>query len=790
MARIEKKAYDLTETEQRDLFTLIQQGKPLPEKYRFILFEDKREVELVWNGKTRDVCTTVLPFQTLEHIDEPRTGTESQPGLFDPRGRQQTGWTNKLIWGDNKLILSSLKAGALRQQIEDAGGLKLIYIDPPFDVGADFSMDIEIGGETFHKEANLLEQIAYRDTWGRGADSFISMIYERLMLMRDLMASDASVYVHCDYRMSAHLRFVLDDVFGSNFYRNEIVWKRKGGSANPTNRLGVVVDSIFWYSMSDSLRFNQQYSIDSDEVQAYIKERFNNTDEDGRVYMKSPIVSPNPRPNLIYEYKGYTPPKNGWSISEDLMRQWDAENKLYFPPRGRGERIYRKIYLDEYQGQPVQNLWTDIFVINPVAHERLDYPTQKPEALLERIISASSAPGDLVADFFCGSGTTASVAEKLGRKWITSDLGKFGIHTTRKRLIGVQRERKAANLDFRAFEVLNLGRYERQAYLNVGGRLTGTQKEAALARKETEFRDLILRAYKATPFGGGEGAATVAQDGFFHGARNGRLVVIGPINLPVGRLFVEEVITECRKRGASRVDVLAFEFEMGLFPAVLEEARSKGIDLSPKYIPAEVFDKRAVDKGQVVFHDISFVEATPHADADNKLALRIELTDFSVYYTQGSAEEAIGELKNGKSSVLCDRGQLYKVTRNADGIVSKVKLTKIWTDWVDYWAVDFDYMRRKEMIKVPVGTGLGGVATLAGFERPQGELALPEFEERWTGGYIFENEWQSFRTRQNRDLELISARHAYDRPGRYTVAVKVIDIFGNDTMKLVQVNVG
>ena len=162
----------MTDAEKRDLIALIQAGKPLPEKYRFVLFEDKREVELVWNGKSREVCTTILPFQTLEHIDEPRTETkkskEDQGELFDQRGRQLKGWTNKLIWGDNKLILSSLKSGALRRQIEDAGGLKLIYIDPPFDVGADFSMDIEIGGETFHKEPNLLEQIAYRDTWGRG----------------------------------------------------------------------------------------------------------------------------------------------------------------------------------------------------------------------------------------------------------------------------------------------------------------------------------------------------------------------------------------------------------------------------------------------------------------------------------------------------------------------------------------------------------------------------------------------------------------------------------------------
>jgi hypothetical protein len=269
--------------------------------------------------------------------------------------------------------------------------------------------------------------------------------------------------------------------------------------------------------------------------------------------------------------------------------------------------------------------------------ERLEYPTQKPEALLERIIKSATRSGDLVGDFFCGSGTTAAVAEKLGRKWIATDLGKFGVHTTRKRLIGVQREKKAAAQDFRAFEVLNLGRYERQAYLNVGGRMTERQKAQALAQKENEFRELILRAYKATVFGGNEGGQ--AQDGFFHGARNGRLVVIGPINLPVGRLFVEEVITECRKRGASRADVLAFEFEMGLFPAALEEARAKGIDLTPKYIPVEVFDKRAVDKGQVVFHDVSFVEATPRYEKKNKFAVRIELTDFSVYYTQGAHVE-------------------------------------------------------------------------------------------------------------------------------------------------------
>lgn len=727
-----KPAYELSDAEKRDLVQLIQAGRPLPEKYRFILFEDKREVELVWNGKTADVCTAVLPFQTLEHVDEPRRETKAQAELFDARGRQTQGWTNKLIWGDNKLILSSLKSGALRRQIEDAGGLKLIYIDPPFDVGADFSMDVEIGGETFHKQPNILEQIAYRDTWGRGTNSFIAMLYERLVLMRDLLHAEGSIYVHCDWRINAYVRTVLDEVFGSDKFLNDVVWnyfafKRKSAKKFPQKH-----DSIISFKKGETHIWHTQFKPHSEE---YIRRW--KTDQDGRRYR------------------------------DDIN------------PTAGGRRV---IYLDEIEGDIVDSVWDDLPPVNASGNERVDYPTQKPEALIERIIAASSSNDDLVADFFCGSGTTAAVAEKLGRRWICTDLGKFAIHTTRKRLIQVQRELKAADKPFRAFEVLNLGRYERQAYLHVGGRLSPIQREQALAQKESEFRALILRAYRAEP---------LANDSFFHGKQAGRLVVIGPINLPVGRLFVEEVIVECRKRGATRVDLLAFEFEMGLFPAVLAEAKQKGIDLVPKYIPADVFDKRAVDRGQVVFHDVSFVEATPRyakgRSEKDKLTLQIELTDFSVYYSQGAADAAIAALREGKSDVICEQGVLVKIAKDKQGAVTRTVLTKQWTDWIDYWAVDFDYESRPEVIRVPVAAGVDNV--LPGFEPPQVGLPM-EFEERRTGSYIFENEWQSFRTRRNRDLELISAEHAYDRPGRYVIAVKVVDIFGNDTMTLVPVTMG
>lgn len=782
MSKPTKPAYELTDAEKRDLVQLIQNGRPLPDKYRFILFEDKREVELVWNGKTADVCTAVLPFQTLEHVDEPRQETRTQGDMFDGRGRQTQGWTNKLIWGDNKLILSSLKAGALRRQIEDAGGLKLIYIDPPFDVGADFSMDIEIGGETFHKEPNLLEQIAYRDTWGRGADSFISMLYERLILARDLLASDGLILVHMGWNISHHVRLAMDEVFGRDRFLNQVIWRRQTAHSDigqGSNHLGRIHDVVLLYSRGEQYTWNMQYQPYS---QDYVDSFYKHVEpETGRRFQLSDLSAPggagkgNPR----YEFLGIT---RFWRFKRERMEALYREGRIVQTKPGAVPR--QKRYLDEMPGVPLQDLWLDLNTVQPHSSERTGYSTQKPEKLIERVLALGTNEGDLVADFFCGSGTTAAVAEKLGRKWIATDLGKFAIHTTRKRLIQVQRELKAADKPFRAFEVLNLGRYERAAYLHVGGRLSAEQREQALAAKEADFRALILRAYRGEAIDG---------DGFFHGKRNGRLVVIGPINLPIGRLFVEEAIVECRKRGATRVDLLAFEFEMGLFPAVLEEAKQKGIDLVPRYIPAEVFDKRAVDKGQVVFHDISFVEATPRyaqgrSKAD-KLTVQIELTDFSVYYSQGAADAALAAMKEGKSAVICEQGQLVKLAKGKDGVVRRDVLTKQWTDWVDYWAVDFDYTSRREFIRVPRAAGVDAVLPATDAASTPA-ISATDFEERWTGGYIFENEWQSFRTRADRKLDLLTAPHTYDRPGRYTVAVKVVDIFGNDTMTLVPVNVG
>ncbi len=697
----------------------VEAGKPLPEKYRFLLFKEDREVELVWNGKTNEVTNVVLPFQVIEQIDEPREGKEfgDRDTLFDFSGKHIAGWTNKLIWGDNKLILSSLKNGPMRKEIEAQGGLKLIYIDPPFDVGADFSMDITIGdeedGESFTKRPSVIEEIAYRDTWGKGADSFIAMIYERLKLMYELLAEDGSIYVHCDWRVNSHLRFVLDEIFGKDSFRNEIIWNYSGWNKQLSQTYEKRHDSILFYGKGEKSVFNSFFEAYKNKEE-YLKARKQkiHKDEDGREY------------------------------TLDVREGGERKTKIYIE-----ESLAR--------GRVVDSVWS-IDKLNNSAKDSVGYPTQKPESLLERIILSSSNEGDLIADFFCGSGTTLSVAEKLGRKWIGTDLGKFGIHTSRKRMIGVQRELKKAGKDFRAFEILNVGKYERDSFLNTNDDLRAEEREKQAELKEKQFIQLILSAYKAEPM---ESFSTVV------GKKRDRLVAIGPINLPISQKFVQEIVSEMKDKNLTKVDILGFDYEMGL---IFDDFITEGIDIAFKIIPREVFDKRAVERGQVNFYDVAYIDAIAIVTGKGSTKeLSIEMTDFSVFYNQdnGAIDE---ELKAGRSKVIIENGQVLKVTKDKDTeLVSREVLTKKWSDWVDYWAVDYNFADRKEIIKV---------------------IENGEEKEVWTGDYVFDNEWQSFRTKKNRNLEFKSAPKELPK-GNYKVAIKVVDIFGNDTTRVIDVKI-
>ena len=694
----------LSDNEKRDVIKYLESGKPLPEKYRFLLFDDDREVELVWNGKTNEVSNTVLPFQTIEHIDEPRSEDKksSQVTLFDTSGRQIKGWTNKLIWGDNKLILSSLKNGPMRKEIEAQGGLKLIYIDPPFDVGEDFSMNIEIGDETFTKQASVIEEVAYRDTWGKGADSFIAMLYERLKLMHDLLAEDGSIFVHCDYRVSAFIKLVLDEIFGKEMIKNEIIWKYSGGRVG-SRFFGRKHDTIFWYSKSENWIFNADEV--RDEYAEATKERFS---------------------HKIRNVRG----------SADF-----GEQEL----------------------NPLGKFPEDVFEISieaPSSNNRTGYPTQKPEPLIEKIIKSSTNKDDLVADFFCGSGTTLAVAEKLGRKWIGSDLGRFGIHTTRKRMIGVQRALKKEGKNYRAFEILNVGKYEREYYVNhVSKDLREEEKRQVRARKEKEYINLILSAYKAEP---------VESFNTFVGKKRDRLVAIGSIDLPITSGLIQDIVKECKEKKITKADVLGFDYEMGLD---FEDTKKQGLDIQFKKIPREVFDKKAVEKGQVKFYDVAYLEAKPIVKGrGSKKTVSVELVDFSVFYNQENIGETEESLRPGGSKVVIENGQVIKLSKDKKTeLIEREVLTKNWTDWVDYWSVDFDFENRKEIVKVI---------------NPE----TKEEKEEWTGGYIFENEWQSFRTKKDKKLELTSSEKEVFS-GKCKIAVKVVDIFGNDTTKVIEVKV-
>ncbi len=747
----------------------LDRGEPLPAKYKLVLFADAPEVELVWQGKSSEVTSVALPFQSIEQIDEPRSEVGQQVGdlfSFDSTsGRQSSGWTNKLIWGDNKLVLSSLKNGPLRREIEAAGGLKLIYIDPPFDVGADFSFKVEIGTSTLTKEPSVIEEVAYRDTWGKGTDSYAAMLYERMILMRDLLSSDGSLFLHIGPVLSPLTRLLCDEVFGAGAFQNEIVWRRGDPHNDAKTKLGCVTDRILWYTKSEKPFYDCE--IEREDLSDSAEEEFSlfelpdgsvlpwkgNERRVGRRFKLENTTWKGTSVTRRFTWRGATPSKNReWIYDSQGMEMALAKGELYLRDPNQGSTRCLKKYLDENKGILLQDIWDNVGRMKGGS----EYPTQKPERLLERIISIASPPGSLIADFFCGSGTSLVVAEELGRKWIGCDLGRFAIHTTRKRLIGVQRELKANGSSYRSFEILNLGKYERQYFAGIDPTLPEEQRRAQTIQREEHYLTLILSAYKAE---------RVFQLPPFHGKKGGTVVVVGPIDSPVTFTQVNEVVAECRKKKVSKVDVLGFEFEMGLVPVVQDEAKTKGVSLSLKYIPKDVFDKRAVERGQVQFYDVAYVEVLPKVDGK---IVTVTLKDFGVFYRQDNLD-ALGEkLKPGGSKVTVESGQVVKIVKDKKGKVSREVLTKKWTDWIDYWAVDFDYESKKEIIRVVEG----------GQEK-----------EVWTGNYIFENEWQSYRTRKERTLELTSGKHEYEKKGRYKIAVKVIDIFGNDTTKVVEVKV-
>lgn len=343
----------------------------------------------------------------------------------------------------------------------------LVYIDPPFASGADYSKTVYIRQnpkvakvlkqaeeELEIEDLKSFEEKMYGDVWNK--EKYLNWMYENLCAIKSVMSETASIYVHLDYHIGHYVKILMDEIFGEDNFRNEIIWRRRSGALNNYKSFGQQTDTIFFYSKNDEYCFNLQKTKDSPEALEYIKERFIYDDGDGRLYSRDPVTNPSATatPTLVYNYKGYEPPVKGWAFARKTMEEWDKAGKLYFP-EDKSQRIRRKTFLDEYEGQPIQNLWTDIYVINSQAEESVNYSTQKPEALLERIIKASSDENMLVADFFGGSGVTAAVANKLNRRFIHCDVGINSIQTVRDRLIA-QKETPnhvRGDVDFSVLEI-------------------------------------------------------------------------------------------------------------------------------------------------------------------------------------------------------------------------------------------------------------------------------------------------------------------------------------------------
>ena len=596
-----------------------------------MLGSGKIQTKLEWEGKRTEVERVVLPFQLVEVVNEPRAKTMD---MFVPRVGSDK-WYNMLIWGDNKLVMSSLLS-------DYAGKIDLIYIDPPFGTGADFSFDVELEGEELAKAPSGIEIKAYRDTWRYGLSSYLQMMYERLILMRDLMSERSTIYVHLNWRVGHYVKAIVDEIFGEDNFRNEIIWYR-GPIEIAQKNLTKSHDIILRYTKTEDYIWNP--------------------------------------PRVPY--------------SESLLKSLKKDEKGYYYTRGRKHRKMAdweiktgaglKSYVDPQKGKLADDVWRDVGSYN-LGREKTGFPTQKPEVLLERIVNASSEEGSIIADFFCGSGTTLAVAERLRRRWIGCDLSKFPIHVTRKRLLDIT--------GCRPFQLLNLGRYQKQKLMENGN---GGKK----------YIDFILQLYKASPL---QGFA------YIHGKKGNRLVHIGGVDSFVTEREIREAAREGLNVNAKGIDILGWDFEMGLHDLVASIEREYAVDIHLTQIPLEVLEMKAHEMSRlddVKFFDLNYLDIAHEVKGRE---VKVYINRFVIANPEYIPEEIRNSIKN-------------------------------YSSFIDYWAVDFDFK-----------------------------------------GDTFHNMRQEYRTKKNPNLHT-QIKYEYDKPGEYDVLVKVVDILGNDTNKLLHIKV-
>ncbi len=736
---------NLNEKQIEEIIHELRAGRTLNPRYKSLIFEPTKATELTWLGKEVSSSEVPLPLESIEEIEEHPMSNASD--LSNCKARKNNIWRNKLVHSDNKFLLATINSGCLKQEIDSVGGISLIYIDPPFDVGTDFSMERKIGEESVKSKAKKIQQIAYRDTWGKGNESFISMIYERIRSAHMALNKEGLIFVHCDYRIDAYIRILLDEIFGKSCFVNQIVWRRKGGSAlKEMGSLSNAHDLILCYSKRQGRKLNKIYI---DAPNAYIDSQFKYQEPSGRRYMINVMRSPSPRPNLYYSYKGFQTPPNGWSVPKHKMEELDKEGRLHYPD-SKDKQIYRKVYLDEYPGQLINTLWTDIPSLKGNSKEIVGYPTQKPEALLERIIQLGSNPGDLVLDFFCGSGTTCSVAERLGRKWIGADIGKHSIHITKKRLINLRKRLKSSDLNHQPFEVLCFGKYQTN-HLNNRNIDCGHLKSSIKAI--INYKKLVLDYYEA------EDIPSLSE--FIAGKKLETHIAIIPSNLSCNKQIVERIIKESQKRKIKDLEILSDKYEPDLNLQIIKDARAKGINLALKIIPEEIFSTPEVRKINTRFDYLPFIEAVK---LFQKGKLQIELTNFGFCVITQDRIELKGIRRIGKPLIIQKNQLTSQAKFSKHRSKQEEQLTTKWTDWIDYWEVGFNQTQRDAFYKANNS---------------------PDQGKEETESYFFKTKYHSFRCSKIGTLKLISPPIPIHQ-GVETVTVRAIDIFGNTAIKVIK----
>jgi len=682
------------------------------------------QAELVWKekydkleiGEKKPIEKTPLPFQKVETINKPR---DKQQALFSRN--KEDGWINKIIWGDNKYILASLVNGDPSINLESLKGkIKLIYIDPPFFTGSNMSIKIATpNGDSVTKEPSIVEEVAYRNIWKDGLNSFCQWIYERLLLMKDLLAEDGTIFVRFDWHYSHYVKLIMDDVFGKDNFIDEIIVGRKRDSAGSRNKFEIASESIFVYSKTNTYNIKDIYgkrSLTDIKWTSFLMAEERNPRQ--RVFFGLELTPPKGQHFSLIQEKCNKLVKENYvrlrckscgarhyyaESEADLNKRMHSKDKFKFYDIN-SETIFFGIkelkkclncgkidFAVDYLGSEdvkLNNLWLDIESYS----SSTGYPTENSEALLERVIECSSDSNDLVADFFGGSGTTAAVAEKLGRKWIIADIGKFSIHTIRKRILDI--DLKKDNIIRQPFEILNLGKYERQQW-----------QIDNLGKEKIDYLKFIVELYHSK---------FVEGFRFLHGKTGDKMVHVGSIDSAVTWNEIKDCLEECKVYKVKKLDILGWEFENGLHSLIEDEAKDTGVTLSLRYIPREVMDKRAVDGGDIDFFELAFLDVDIQKTKDS---IKIKLKDFMIPNSELVPEESKKRIKN-------------------------------FADYIDYWAVDWNFKED-----------------------------------------TFHNEWQTFRTKSNKELSLISEEHTYSKKGKYKVMVKVVDIFGNDTTQLIEVEI-